>query len=202
MADKLITGYLTESGNVVTPIARASFVYVMDAQQPNAKNGLKEPKYSIVLLFGSDADLTLLKQNAYEAIVAKWGADRAKWPANLKLPFRDQGEKQHEGYVAGCKMVVPTAKQKPQVTGPTNKPLTDQSQLYAGCYVRASVRAFTYETGGNKGVSFGLQNLQVLRDGERLGGGAPAEAEFEPVAAPAAAAGGTVGAGGAADLFG
>ncbi|WP_423787999.1 ssDNA-binding protein, partial [Klebsiella pneumoniae] len=38
-----------------------------------------------------------------------------------------------------------------------------------------------YEQSGNKGVAFGLQNLQKLRDGEPLGGRVPASKAFEAV---------------------
>jgi hypothetical protein len=44
----------------------------------------------------------------------------------------------------------------------------DKADLYSGCYLRATVTAYAYTHGGNKGVSFSLQNLQKVRDGEPL----------------------------------
>ena len=47
--------------------------------------------------------------------------------------------------------------------------------------MRASLRPFTYDTNGSKGVSFALQNLQKLRDGERIDGRLRPEDEFEAI---------------------
>jgi hypothetical protein len=190
MTNELKTGYVTEGGSIVTPEARISFVYLHEAQQPNKENGLREPKYSVVLLFPADADLTLLKNAAKEACIAKWGSDPQQWPAGMKSPFRDQGEKQFEGYEPGCKMIIPTSKFAPDIVGPSGKPipLAERQSIYAGCWGRASVNAFDYKTGDNVGVSFGLQNFQKLRDDEPLGGRERAVSQFKPVAAPAGAA--------------
>jgi hypothetical protein len=45
--------------------------------------------------------------------------------------------------------------------------------------VRASLRAFAYDTNGNKGVSFGLNNIQKLGEGQRLDGRKAATDEFD-----------------------
>ena len=40
--------------------------------------------------------------------------------------------------------------------------------------------AYCYNTNGNRGVTFGLENVQKVRDGEMLGGGASrAEDDFD-----------------------
>jgi hypothetical protein len=204
MSTELKTGYETEGGQVVTPKARASFCYAFRPQEPDAENGLKEAKYSIALLFTEESDLTLLKNAAMAAVTAEWGSDPEKWPANLKKPFRDQGEKKFEGYEPGRKFIIATSKYKPEIVGPSGKPLIGpaddlskgEALLYAGCWVRASVNAFTYKTGGNVGVAFGLNNIQKLDDDEPLGGRERAASQFKPVApakgseAPAASGGG------------
>jgi hypothetical protein len=41
------------------------------------------------------------------------------------------------------------------------------------------VRFFGYDQAGNKGVGCGLNNIQKLKDGERLDGTVSAEAAFE-----------------------
>ncbi len=40
---------------------------------------------------------------------------------------------------------------------------------------------YAYDTDGNKGVGFGLQNLQFLGHGEKLAGAQSAESQFGPV---------------------
>jgi hypothetical protein len=68
----------------------------------------------------------------------------------------------------------------------------DETEVYSGAWYRAQVRAFAYENAGNKGVSFGLQNVQKLRDDDPLGSGRiPASKAFEPVDVPAGATGGS-----------
>ena len=57
--------------------------------------------------------------------------------------------------------------------------ITDPDEVYAGAIVRASVTSFSYDVSGNKGVSFALNNVQKIRDGERLDGRARAQDDFQ-----------------------
>lgn len=182
---------------VMTPKFRVSFpdVFVARAMEQG-----QEPKFAITMLFAKDADLSALKAAAQQAVIDKWGADPKKWPANLKSPFRDQGDMEYEGYEKGCIFVRATSKQKPGVVGLDAKTPLEPADFYPGCYARATVNAFAYEAKGNKGVSFGLQNVQKLEDGDPLGGRSRPDQDFEPVAAPL---GGTPGPATSADaLFG
>ena len=56
--------------------------------------------------------------------------------------------------------------------------ITDHAEVYSGCKVRATLSVFAYEKAGNRGVSFGLNNVQKLDDGERLDGRLKAEDDF------------------------
>jgi hypothetical protein len=64
--------------------------------------------------------------------------------------------------------------------------ITDPSKVFAGCIVKASVNPFAYEQTGNRGIAFGLQNIQLWQheDVERLDNRANAEDEFSAEAAP------------------
>ena len=68
--------------------------------------------------------------------------------------------------------------QGPGVVDKHGKPLMDQGDLYAGCIVRLDVNAFPYTNSGNSGVGWGLNNIMVVRDGERLDGRSKAEDAF------------------------
>ncbi len=46
-------------------------------------------------------------------------------------------------------------------------------------YSRVSMGAFPFNTQGSKGVSFGLNHVQKLEDGEPLGGTSRAEDDFD-----------------------
>ncbi len=203
------TGRVAKSGNIVTPIARASFVELFKPKR-NSEKPDAEPKYAITLLFPPEADLTLLKNAVREAVIERWGADESQWPHRidennqrislLRLPFRDQGEKAFEGYVRGCKFVNLSTVQKPGVLNQNGEHIIDETKLYSGCWVWATVNAFAYpkqgaKDMGNKGVSLGLTNVQLISDDDRLGGRPRAESEFEPVKVPTAAAAASTGAG-------
>jgi hypothetical protein len=172
------------SENVLTPKFRVSFPNVFRPGKSMQVGA--EPKYSITMLFEKGADLTPLKQAAHNAVVEKWGTDQTKWPKNLRNPFRDQGEKEFPGYEAGAIFISASSKQKPGLVDAKVQDIIEEHQFYPGCYARATVRAFAYDQAGNRGVSFGLQNIQKLADGEPLGGRTNPSQDFEAVSDGAA----------------
>lgn len=191
--------------NIVTSEVRFAFVNLFKPR----KNDQGKEKYGVTLLFPHPSKLTgpalaeynacmaKLKQAAAEAAKEKWGD---KLPNGLRTPFRNQGDKagEYAGYEDGAIFLNVTSEQRPEVVDETVQPILEPSRIYSGCYGRVSLRAFAYDNSGNKGVSFGLQNVQKLRDGEPLGGRGPASADFQPMTA----AGGGAGAADPTRLFG
>jgi hypothetical protein len=159
------------SKRIVTKEFRVSFPSVFKA---TAFEG-QEPKFSVTMLFPKDTDISDLKKAADEAAKEKWGD---KIPKNLRMPFVDGDEKEYDGY-AGMVAIKANTKTKPQVVDRSKQPLLDDSEFYGGCYARASVVAFAYDTAGNKGVSFALNNVQKLRDGEPFGSRTNADSDFD-----------------------
>lgn len=160
---------------VKTAEFRASFCNVFEAKGFDGG----EPKFSIAMIFPKDADLSELRAIAKEAVREKFG-DKA--PANLRSPFRDGAEKgELEGYGDGVIFVNASSKQQPGIVDAKLQRVMSRDEFYAGCYARATVTAYAYDQKGNKGVAFGLHNLQKLRDGERLDGKAAAEKDFDAV---------------------
>ena len=51
--------------------------------------------------------------------------------------------------------------------------------VYSGCYVRASINCYPFNVNGNRGVGFGLSNLQFWSDGTPLTSRVRAEDEFD-----------------------
>lgn len=171
--------------NVMTPKFRASFANVFRPGKSMEEG--KPGKYSLTMLFEPGADLSKLKAAAAQAVKDKWGD---KPPKMLRSPFRDQGEKEFDGYVEGGIYINATSDKKPGLVDAQLNDIIDETDFYSGCYARATVRAFAYDKAGNKGVAFGLQNVQKLADGESLGGGrAKASDEFEAVAESGTAGG-------------
>jgi hypothetical protein len=177
---------MADSLKVMTPKFRVSFPAVFKAEA--YEDG--EPKFSVTMLFDSKADLSKLKAAAKAAIEEKW-PDAKKRPANLRSPFRDGAEKPDLDGYDGCIFVRATSKTKPGLVDENVQTIVDQAQFYGGCFARATVRAYAYDHKGNRGVAFGLENIQKLSDGPAFSGKTTAEQDF----------GAADGADGADDIF-
>lgn len=159
---------------------RFSYAHVF---RPHTITEGQEPKYSVCLLIRKDDKETLGKiKRAIEA--AKEEGKRSKWegkiPANLKMPLRDGDEERPENEeYAGCYFVNANSNQKPQIVDANLDDIIDQTEFYSGCYGRASINFFAYNTAGNRGIGCGLNNIQKLRDGEPLSGRSSAKDDFE-----------------------
>lgn len=168
-----------EKKKCMTPEFRVSFPQVFN---PKAMNAKSEPKFSITMLFNKNTDLANLKRAVFNAANEKYGS-KEKWPKNLKLPFRDGDNERGDkpGY-ENTIFVSASSKQRPGVIDREKNEIMEQDgTFYAGCYARATLIAFAYEQMGNIGVSFALQNIQKLRDGEQFSGKRKAQDEFDTV---------------------
>ena len=139
------------SSKIITPKFRASFVNVFEARE----NLQGKKKYSLVMLFDKEADLSPLRALLKEVAVDKWG-DKL---TGIKTPFRDGNEKSYEGYEDKT-YATASAMQKPGLVDDKLQGIIDPGEFYSGCYARATITAFAWEYMGKKGVSFGLQNIQ------------------------------------------
>ena len=61
------------------------------------------------------------------------------------------------------------------------QPIFEEEELYSGCFINISVRGFAYDKESNRGVAFGMNNVQLVKKGERLGGATTAEEDFEEI---------------------
>ena len=166
--------------NIITPEFRAAFVGLFKATAPKDNpNGAK--KYSIRAVFMPDADLTSLKQQAAQAATEKWGD---KVPKTIRSPFRlnEELENPIPGVPDDAVVMTFSANEdrRPGVVDKHLQDIIDDSECYSGAWFRAQIRAYAYDNAGNKGVSFGLQNVQKTKDDEPLGKGRiPANKAFE-----------------------
>ena len=166
------------STKVITGKVRASFVHVFEPQSVNGS----EPKYSCSFIIPkSDTETIAAIKAAIEQAkqdgVAKFGG---KIPPNLKLPLRDGDiDRPDDPNYADCYFVNANSKERPGLVDRRRIPITDPLELYSGCYVRASINFFAFNTNGNKGIAAGLGNIQKWADGEPLNGRVRAEDEFE-----------------------
>lgn len=163
---------------VVTGKVRFSYLHVWE---PSAVEEGQEKKYSVSLIIPKSDKDTVNKikkaiEAAKEAGKAKFGG---KIPANLKLPLRDGDiDRPEDENYEDCYFINANCKTKPGLVDKNVNPIMDQDELYSGCYGRASITFYAFNTSGNKGIACGLNNLQKLADGEPLGGRSSAESDF------------------------
>lgn len=162
---------------VVTPYFRVSFPH-LDKAHSGFKN--QEPVFSLQMLFPKGTDLEELKRAAHKATVNKWGADKTKWPKGRRSPFKDGNEKNLENYV-DMTVIEARTKLKPGIVDADCNEIVDAKEIYAGCWARATLTCYAYDTGGNKGVSFGLQNVQKYKDDKAFSGKKNAKDDFDKI---------------------
>lgn len=169
---------MAKSVKVVTGKVRFSYESVFEAK---AMQEGSIPKFSVSLLIRKDDKDTIDRINkAIEQVKEDnksiWGG---KIPAMLKGGLRDGDlEKPEDPAYKGMYFINANSGQKPGVVDANLNPIIDRSEFYSGCYGRASVSFFAYNSNGSKGVGCGLNNVQKMEDGERLGGVTTAAEDF------------------------
>jgi hypothetical protein len=169
----------------ITPKAILSYPHL---HQPQVGLNGGKPKYSCTLVFPAGTDLTQLEIAAKNAAEAKFGTKAAAMQksSTFRSPFRRDGDE--KGYPEGSVFVNVRSERKPEIVysyaGPDGKAavMADEKvkeEMYPGTFVRGSLSAFAYDTNGNRGVSFSLNNLQKIGEGTRLDGRKAAQDEFD-----------------------
>jgi hypothetical protein len=166
---------------VVTGKVRLSYVHLFE---PYSNQEGQEPKYSTTILIPKSDTATMDKiRKAQEAAAenGKTSVFGGRVPANLKTTLHDGDEEadlEKNPEYAGHYYMALSSKTRPGVVDPALNAVIDPTQVYSGCFARVSMNAFAYSNSGNKGISFGLNNVQFLDDGPMLGGRTRAEDDF------------------------
>lgn len=163
---------------IITGKVRASFVHLFEAQSVNGS----EPKFSCSFIIPKSDTETIAAikaaiEEARQEGIPKWGG---KIPAILKTPLRDgDADRPDDPNYADSYFINASSKEKPGVVDRKRVPITDPLTVYSGCYVRASLNIYPFNTNGNRGIAAGLNNVQFWCDGEPLNGRVRAEDEFD-----------------------
>ena len=172
MATKVITGVNT----------RWSYANVWE---PKAMEGGK-PKFSVSLIIPKSDTVTVGKikaaiEEAYRDGQSKLKGNGKSVPAlsTLRNPLRDGDlERPDDPAYANAYFVNANSTSAPGIVDAAKNQIIEKSEVYSGCYGRASISFYAYNANGNKGIACGLNNLQKIKDGEPLGGKASAESDF------------------------
>lgn len=162
------------STKVVTGKVRFSFCNIWEPKEPQGEG---DPKYSVTLLIPKSDTATLGKiedaiAEARELFCKRNGANALPAKPNHTLHdgdgMRDNGEP-YGPECKGCYVITVSSKQKPVIVDNFRNAITDPGEVYSGCYGRAAINFYGYNSKGKKGVSAGLLSIQKLHDGEPFG---------------------------------
>lgn len=184
MADKKKA---TVGNKVITPKAIASYPHLFS---PDNYDPAK-PKFKVTLLMDlADPQvkegLKAMKEEVKALAIKAFGANSpevltfGKPGGALMLPFKNGDElaEKGKGEINKGKIVVTAnSSRRPGVCGPKCEPITVESDIYAGAIVRASLTPATYVQAGKSGITFWLNNVQKIADGEPIAGGSSSAAE-------------------------
>lgn len=174
---------------VITGKVRGSYVNLMKPRT-NEKNGKNEYSIQVLVPKSDEQTIASLKAAAKEAIAANWPTP----PKGLRNPLRDgDTETKQDGspldpeytghYFFNAKCLAD--KHKPTVIDTNGNELFEVDSVKSGDYFRVSVNAYAYDKAGNRGVSFGLNNVQLVAKGEQLGSTRQSAQDEFGVSAPA-----------------
>lgn len=166
---------------VVTGLVRLSYVNIFKSR--SFSEG-QDAKYSVCVLIPKDDKKTLkairaaIEEATEEGVNSKWGG---KKPKNLKTPLHDgdderadEAEEYENMYFLNA-----TSNQKPGIVDKDLNEILDPDEVYSGCWGRVSINFYPFDAKGNRGIAAGLNNVQKMKDGERLGAArASAEDDF------------------------
>lgn len=156
-----------------------------NAWEPKSING-GTPKYSVSLIIPKSDTVTVEKIKA--AIKAAYDEGQSKLKGNgksvpalsaIKTPLRDgDAERPDDPAYANSYFVNANSTTAPGIVDADRQPILDHSEVYSGVYGRASINFYAFNSNGNKGIACGLNNLQLVKSGESLGGKSRAEDDF------------------------
>ena len=166
---------------VVTGTVRLSYEHVWE---PASINGGEE-KYSASLIIPKSDKATVnaiqkAVDTAIEEGLAKFGGKKPN-KAAIKLPLRDGDVEREDEAYQNSFFVNANSRTAPQIVDRSVQPILDRNEVYSGCYIRASISFYAFNSNGNKGIACGLNNIQKIRDGEPLGGRTNAADDFTTV---------------------
>lgn len=183
----MVTQKRSDDGKQVTKViggpARISYAHVFKptSVHPDKPDTLK---YSVALLIPKSNKellkaLKLAINAAMEIGIEKFPKWKGKKPTDLKMPLRDGDELDDKPEYEGHFYLSAKSDTKPGIVDKDREPLTSEDEFYSGCWARFSIKFYPFDTAGNRGIGVQLNHLQKVKDGERLGGRASVDEDFE-----------------------
>ncbi len=151
--------------------------------KPHAIPGVEaEPKYSTVVLLPKGYDLSKLHAVMLAAAQAKFGETQGRElleMKKIKLPLRKQAEMAEQGKVGfsdqeGDLFFNAASESQPGCVNRAREPVLNPEKVYSGVVANVQVQCYAWQHPlSGRGLSFDLQNVQIVRDGPRLANAKP-----------------------------
>jgi hypothetical protein len=192
---------MAKSTRLIGPLSVISYPH-LDVAQASQQAG-KAAKFSCAFIFTPElladpkekALFKALQDAAVAAVKEKWGdkAEALLKSEGFKKGFRRDWEA--KGYPEGSIFITARSTQQPGIVYSHSDPETIgegkkpkpakmpqdkiKAEMYPGVIGRPLLTVFTFDQEGNKGVSFGLEGIQKVREGTRIDGRVAAEDSFD-----------------------
>ena len=176
-----------KSTRVIIGECRLSYVHLF---KPEVVNEGHPAKYSVSIIIPKSNKELIGKiktaiENAFKSGVGVFGGKLPREGA-WKNPLRDGDiERPDDPAYEDSFFINASSKTKPGLVkkGTISKfaEITDENELYSGCYGYVSVNFYPFSTQGNKGVGAGPNNVLKSRDGDYLGGRVSADTDFDGI---------------------
>ena len=185
MSKKKVEQYLVRIKN-----CRLSYAYIWEPATFKNQDKDKE-RYSASLIISKNDKATIaqikkaVEQAKDEGKLKLWGGVIPN-PANFGEPLHDGDieKAMKDAAYENAFFINAKNKRKPGVFDQHCRPITDETKVYSGCYCNVDVAFYPYDNTGC-GVSASLVQIQLVREGEPLGGiSAPAFEEVPDEEAP------------------
>lgn len=165
--------------------------------KPPPPGSAGEPKYQLHILWPKamlETELVPLRQAIAQVAKTKFGEKAVEQLKSGKLfnPLHDGDVDMSDNPTyAGMVYVNAKSSDKPGIVDRNVQQVFEPEHAYSGCTFRASVSVYAFDT-VQKGVSIGLNNLQVVKEGPRLDNRKSAEQDFADFKAEGEAGGAAV----------
>jgi hypothetical protein len=179
---------------VLTPTFRVAFPNIFEARA----YGDSKPKFSVTMLFNlEEIAKDPEQQKRWDALIASVDAAAIKKfgsvPAVYRKPFKkgDDSRNNETGAIyngfEGMVVLNASSTTRPGLVDQERNPIISEEDFKGGYYAHATINFYGWQhPQSGKGVSCGLQNVQLVKEGEPFGGKSNAEDDFGVIAAPTA----------------
>lgn len=165
-----------------TPFGTVSFPCLFKKRK-NSKSG--KERYEVNLIFDAEAQKTDQYKAMESAVEECFKEKFGRVPKNAKHPLKkcedvptycqedadgNAGEGPVEDRFKGCVVACFSSNDRVGIVDKTKTFIEDESTIYAGCIGRALWHVYAYEVDGSKGVNFGMDGFQFIRDGDPIAG--------------------------------